>query len=306
MIDRYTHNSLTWLDVLNPTSEEVRDLIDECSIPPELAGDLTSMTPKTESYGKKGTLKITLDFPVVKRTDIDHPHEIKLIVTKNYLVTIRFEDVEAIHRFGKEFEVVCMLKDKNGKKRKGSSLALFFALLNHLYDHLHMKLDYLGSKVTDIEEGVFSEREKEMVFEISNLTRRLITFRQAVGSHEQALEHLHEAAKSAFTADHTADIVELEHHYRSVNRNLYALISIVEDLRDTNNALLTTKQNEVMKLFTILAFITFPLTLFTSMFGMNTIATPILGHKNDFWIILGIMAVVSITFFAFFKYKRWF
>jgi len=29
------------------------------------------------------------------------------------------------------------------------------------------------------------------------------------------------------------------------------------------------------------------------------------GGKGDFWIIVAIMAVVSISFFAFFKYKRW-
>ena len=83
-----------------------------------------------------------------------------------------------------------------------------------------------------------------------------------------------------------------------------ALFETLEELRNTNSALLTTKQNEIMKLFTILAFITFPLTLFTSMFGMNTIATPIVGGTNDFWMILGIMGVVSIGFFAYFKYKR--
>ena len=64
-------------------------------------------------------------------------------------------------------------------------------------------------------------------------------------------------------------------------------------------------RNEIMKILTIMAFITFPLTLFTSMFGMNTIATPIVGRTGDFWIILGIMVIVSAGLFSFFKYKRW-
>lgn len=59
-------------------------------------------------------------------------------------------------------------------------------------------------------------------------------------------------------------------------------------------------------MFTILAFITFPLTLFTSMFGMNTKTTPLVGRDGDFWIILGAMTVISIGFFAYFRYRKWF
>ncbi len=305
MIDRYTHNSLTWLDVLNPTTEEVHDLLAECAIPPEFAGDLTTMTPRTEAVGKKGVLKITLDWPLVKRTDIDHPHEIKFIVTKTHLVTIRFEDIEAMHRFGKEFEVMCMLKNKNGKAKKGSPIGLFFTMLNNLYDDLNNKLEYMEARISEIETNIFKDMEKEMVFEISAAARRLIAFRQTLGAHEKALELLRSEITTAFPGKHDLDVDNLEHHYRHVNRSLHALISTLDDLRDTNNSLLTTKQNEVMKIFTILAFITFPLTLFTSMFGMNTATTPIVGQEGDFWLILSIMAIVSIAFFAYFKYKKW-
>ena len=60
-----------------------------------------------------------------------------------------------------------------------------------------------------------------------------------------------------------------------------------------------------MKILTIMAFITFPLTLFASMFGMNTHTTPIVGYPGDFWIILGIMVIVSAGLFSYFKYKKW-
>jgi magnesium transporter len=303
MIDRYVHKKLTWLDVINPTNEEVRELIDECGIPHEFTTDLTTTTPRTETFAKKGALKITLDIPIVRRTDIDHPHEIKFIVTKTHLVTIRFEDIEAMHRFAKEFEVFCMLKQK---KTNPSSITLFFTLLSYLYTEMDTKLDYIESRLKDIEKGIFADQEKEMVFEISHVMRRLIDFRQTIGAHEKALSHLHDCVKTAFVGKFDEAIIDLEHHYRHVNRNVFALISTTEDLRDTNNALLTTKQNEVMKMFTILAFITFPLTLFTSMFGMNTVTTPIVGNPGDFWIILGTMAVVSIAFFAYFKYRKWF
>lgn len=301
MIERYIQKNRTWIDINNPTIEEIREVMAEASIPSDFVNDLTVMIPHSKTVSRKGALKMTLDFPIVRRTDINHAHEIKFIVTKTHLVTIHFEEIESLHRFSKEFEVLCVLK--NGKQ--ASTLSLFFTLLNFLYDAMYIKLDYLDTKLKDVENEIFNEHEKEMVFELSQISRRLISFKQTIASHENALVRLRTGIGEAFGKVHESSVDALEQHYRHLTRQIYTLDHTLTDLRETNFALLSTKQNETMKIFTILAFITFPLTLFTSMFGMNTTTTPILGHEDDFWIILGIMAVVSIFFFAFFKYKRW-
>lgn len=302
MIERHEYNAVTWMDVVNPTTEEIRELVEECGIPPEFTTDLTTMTPRSEVFAVKGALKLTLDFPIVKRTDINHPHEIKFIATKKHLITIRFESIEAVHRFSKEFEVSSILS-KAGAKASGGHLCM--SLLDRLYRTMTVKLDYLESKMTDIEEQIFESREKEMVTEISNTNRRLIRFKQTLYVHEEVLEELKTAVVIAFGKSYVRYVEILHDEYRHQQRRIRALKHTLDELRNTNDSLLTTKQNEVMKIFTILAFITFPLTLFTSMFGMNTQTTPILGHPNDFWIILGIMVIVSVSFFAFFKYKHW-
>lgn len=302
MVERHEYNKVAWVDVINPTADEIRELVDEFAIPPAFTTDLTTMTPRSEVLAVKGALKITLDFPIVKRTDINHPHEIKFIATKKALITIRFESIEAIHRFSKEFEVSSILA-KAGDKASGGHLCM--SLLDRLYRTMTVKLDYLESKMTDVEEQIFESHEKEMVTEISNINRRLIRFKQTLYVHEEVLEELRSAVVIAFGKTYETYVSILLDEYNHQQRRMRALNHTLDELRNTNDSLLTTKQNEVMKIFTILAFITFPLTLFTSMFGMNTQTTPILGHANDFWIILGIMIVVSVSFFAFFKYKKW-
>lgn len=302
MIQRFSHGPVTWLDIVNPTTEEIRDVFSECKLPPEFSGDLTSMTPRTEVRSSKNAIKLTLDFPTVKRTDITHPHEIKFIATKKHLVTIRFEDIEEIHQFAKEFEVSSVLTAA-GKKATGQHFML--ALLSALYNGLNSKLDYLESKMQQVEQNIFENDEKEMLFEISQISRRLITFRHTVTTHEEVLDKLKTAVDEAFGSKNISKVEELELTYTHLMRRASALVNIVDNLRDTNDALLNAKQNEVMKTLTIMAFITFPLTLFTSLFGMNTQTTPIVGTQNDFWFIVGIMIIVSIGFFGFFKYKKW-
>lgn len=274
----------------------------EANIPLAFTDDLTSMTPRTEALYEKGAVKITLDFPIVKRTDISHPHEIKCIATKNYLVTIHFEDIQALDQFKKDFEVVALLK-RSGQKATGGHL--FTTLLLRLYKALDNKLDYLAGKLQEIDAALFDEREKEMVVEISRAGQRLTAFRQALGAHDPALDQLYKGISTAFGKSYQAEVVKINEQYlhllRRVDRQRQTLI----ELRETNNALLTTKQNEIMKILTIVAFTTFPLTLFASIFGMNAIHMPIIGQPGDFWIITMSMLAVSIGFFTFFKYKKW-
>ena len=302
MVERLEYSKVVWIDVVNPTTDEIREIIEECGIPIEFSTDLTTMTPRSEVLAVKGVFKVTLDFPIVKRTDINHPHEIKFIATKKHLITIRFESIEAIHRFSKEFEISSILA-KAGDKASGGHLCM--SLLDRLYRTMTVKLDYLESKMTDIEEQIFESKEKEMVGEISKINRRLIRFKQTLYVHDEVLEEMRSAVAIAFGKSYEQYVEILHDEYRHQLRRIRALNHTLDELRNTNDSLLTTKQNEVMKIFTILAFITFPLTLFTSMFGMNTQTTPILGHPNDFWIILGIMIIVSVSFFAYFKYKKW-
>ena len=302
MIDRYQNGPVTWLDVIHPTSDEVRELYEEANLPTDFVDDLTSSTPRTESKAVEGALKITLDFPVVKRTDINHPHEVKFIATKSHLITVRFEDIQSVHQFGKEFEMSSVL---NTDSKNAIGAHYFFSIIRSLYEALDNKLDYLETRTQSVEENIFGSDEKEILQEISEISRRLISFKHTIATHEGALNKLRADTEKAFGENFKTTITELQTSYLYLVRRVTRLMSTVDDLRDTNNALLTSKQNEVMKILTIMAFITFPLSLFTSMFGMNTTSTPILGWRGDFWIILGIMSFITLCFFAFFRYQRW-
>lgn len=302
MFSRHVQGGQTWIDAVNPTAEEIHDLMEECNIPPDLMQDMTTMSPRTETIARKDALKIVLDFPIVKRTDISHPHEVKFIATKNYLITVRFEDIEALHRYSKQFEVQSVLVKKAGKTTGGH---LLISMLRYLYEALDKKVDYLESRIVDIEQEIFAEREKEMVFEISKIARRVINFRQVLRTHESALKDLEKALEFTFGKTYAPYAQLLLAHHEHLTHRIQSLSSTLTELRETNFGILTTKQNEIMKILTIMAFITFPLTLFTSTFGMNTENTPLVGSQYDFWTIISVMLVVSIIFFGFFRYKKW-
>lgn len=304
MMTRYTHGTLAWIDLCNPTPEEIREIMEEFSIDPVLMGDLKSPVPQSKSsaHGDKHAVKLILDFPIVKHAEKENVHEIKFIITKKCLITARYEEITALHKFSKEFEVLSTLK-KVGKRAHGGHI--FVALMEELYRVLEQKLDYIDSRIEEIDESIFAGKERQMVTEISLVNRRLINFRLALSSHKRVLEHtgpLLVAMLGSTFAQHTDS---LNTYFDYLLKRVGALSDTLDELRETNNSLLTTRQNEIVKNLTIMAFITFPLSLFASLFGMNTKTLPLAGKSGDFWVIVLIMIFVTGCFFAFFKYKRW-
>jgi len=302
MISQYTQGKLTWVDVLNPTSEESRELLETYALSPEIISDIAAPVPRSGAICAGKVLKVTMDFPVVKRTEDIGPYEIKFIVSKNTLITVRYGDVDVIHQFEKEFEVASTLK----KTVAGSDGAyLFFVLLTRMYESLEAKLDYLETQMIDVERKIADGQEKQTVFTISEVSRLLISFRHTIKAHEAVLKTVKEQIEVCFTKTTASKMKSIEEQYAYIIGRTNTLFATLDELRNMNFALLTTKQNEVMKILTIMAFITFPLSLFTSIFGMNTQHTPILGANGDFWIILAMMSLITLGFFMFFKYKKW-
>lgn len=302
MIERFTSGKITWVNLKNPILGEVHDIVHEFDIPPSLCGDLLTPVPKNYAIHSDGVMKIAVDFPVVKRIDAEHPYEVKFLISKSTLITVQYEEMEALDRFKKQFEVLTTL-NKTSKKLTGAHI--FFSLMNELYVTSSSKLDYIESVLGDLESEILNDNERQMVLEIAKTNKRLIAYRHALRAHEDVFFEMEPLVELIYKKAHHSDFVGLKKTYVMLFHRTNALFETLNAVRDANDAMLTTKQNETIKTLTIMAFITFPLALFSSMFGMNTTATPILGHPYDFWIIIGIMSFVTLFFFSFFKFKKW-
>ena len=64
--------------------------------------------------------------------------------------------------------------------------------------------------------------------------------------------------------------------------------------------------NEVMKTLTILSVIFIPLTFLAGIYGMNFENIPELKIKNGYFILLGVMVLVTLISVWYFKRKKWF
>lgn len=302
MITRHEHKNVVWVDLENPTLEEVVAVASEFELGSLLIDELLTPTAKPRVDVFPNFIYAVFHFPALRFTHgLAANHEIDIIIGKRFIITVHYAAASATYDLSKAFEAAGLL----GESKKTNVGMIFLELAERLYQSAEDELNALEDAVDEIEENIFKGREREMVSAISQASRELLTHKRLLGSHHDLLASLERAVTSLFDEE-VARYVRAANtlHYRIHSRAL-TMHDTLNELRETNTALLFTRQNEIMKNLTILAFVTFPLSLIASLFGMNTEFTPVVAHPQGFWIILAGMGTLTALFFLYFKLKKW-
>jgi len=159
--------------------------------------------------------------------------------------------------------------------------------------------------LSDVENKIFAGDEKTMVQEISRLDRFLLNYTECTSLHKDVLESFAIVGQDLFGKGFDYYLHSIVGEYLKVKNEMTSTREYLTELRDTNNSLLTTKQNEIMKVLTVTNYIFLPLALIAGLFNMNTDTMPIVGAPYDFYIILGIMIGLMAIMFIYFKWKKW-
>ena len=230
--------------------------------------------------------------------------EVDFIIGKNFLITAHYQTIGSLIELGKIFEADTLLGGNNLSKNTGM---LFFHIVRNLYELSMRQLDNLQIQIEEIEQEMFEKKGNQynLVRKISHVRRDILDFARTMQPHKEVFSSFEFSGEKFFGSEFPHYVNNLVGEYYKVWNTMESNRNTIASLQVTNDSLLSNRTNDIMKVLTIMAFVTFPLMLITSMFGMNTIYLPIVGSKHDFWIIMGIMATSTIGMFTFFKHKRW-
>ena len=303
MLKKQEHKGLTWIDLENPTRDEVKEVMETYDIHPLVGEELLSPTlkPKVDLY--TDYIYLILHFPAFRHTHSSRSEqEVDFVVGKNFLITTRYDTIDPMHKFSKVFEVNSILDRSDMGEHAGF---IFFYMIRKLYRSIGHELDFMSDALEAIENRVFAGNEGEMVFEISKISRQLLHFKRALSAHREVLESFAVASKSLFGDGFSYHAKDIVGSYFRTAEMISGNLEFLNELRETNNSLLSTKQSGTMRVLAIVSFVMFPLTLVASVFAIDSVSRPIIGSAGDFWIILGGMAGAAVILLLFFKIKRW-
>jgi magnesium transporter len=288
----------------SPTRQELQDIVHEFGIDARIEEEIISPTPYPLVVASPKYLYMILHFPTTDPRGGAKTQEIDFIVGKDFMLTARYEVIDSIHNLHKVFEAEELL---GLPAKHADAEGLLERVLRHLYAALREETEQIARMLERIENDVFTGKERETVLNISRVNRVLLRFDTTLARHTDTLTtFLHELATPAFFGtsfkEHITHIEAERAHAASLVMNYR---DVAHELRDTNDSLLSTKQNEIVTRLTIMAFVTFPLTVIAGLFSMNAQGTPLTDNPYGFWIILGFMVGLVVLFVSYFRFRKW-
>lgn len=293
-------DGVVWVDIQGLGDEDlIRQIGDDFSIHMLALEDVVNVPqrPKTEAF-EQHQLYISRMVSVDKRNHLE-VEQVSLFFGKNFVLTFQ-------ERFGDVLDPVRRrIRSKKGPMRNSGPDYLAYAIIDTIIDGYYPVLEQYGEYLEELEAKVVANATPKMLDRINRIKRNLLVLRRGIWPQRDAINILIRD-DCPFVADETKVFL------RDCYDHCIQVADVLETFRETAGSLLSTylsaignKQNEVMRMLTIMASIFIPLTFMAGIYGMNFDQMPELRMEGAYPTLLFAMFFTAGGMLWYFKSLGW-
>lgn len=285
---------ILWIDVEKPTEEETLWLKSAVGfeMPPREVLEDIEISSKYREEGEK--IFMNFSFVIQQKEDI-LVEPVLFFLKGRFMVTIRYRDIPTLMIFQRRVEVqrlVFQLPEE-----------MFLQIIGIEVDRIGDRLEILGRRIRKLRKEVFEEQTEEILKDVSYYDELNTTLRETINEKLRILSHFVESPKIN---------AQTKREIKVILEDLYTLLDYtsvymdkIDSIQDTLIGRINIRQNEAVKIFTVLATIFLPATLVASIFGMNFEVMPELQWKYGYVYSLSVMVIITLVLIFWVKRKGW-
>ena len=292
--ERARRRGIVWIDAKDPAQEEIEWLEKSVGFKmpsKEVMGDIEISSKYTEAGD---SININMSFIIQHRDEII-VEPVFFFIRERYFVTLRYRDIPTLQIF------LNRLKSRRIYIQFAESL--FGEILGIEVDRIGDRLEIVGRRIRHIWKKIFVEQSEELIKDIAYYDELNITLRESIN---EKLRILSRFLKSPLINAQT------KRELKIVLDDLSTLLDYtsfymekIDSIQNSLLGLITIRQNEAVKVFTVLATIFLPATLIASIFGMNFENMPELSWKYGYPYSLTLMVLVTLALLLWVRRKGW-
>src|SRR3954471_11509504 len=300
-VDVVESDGLRWINIERPRSVDRAWLEEHFDFHPLDYEDVFSRNqrPKVDEYD--GYLFVVLHFPKFdKAVGRLNAAELDVFVGPDFVITLPNERLDPVEYVFERCRANDEVRDTLFGKGAGY---LLYRIVDSCVDASFPMLRKIGNKLEDLEEDIFEGRSADIVRDISNAKQEIINFRKIVRPQRAALRDL-DRTRRYVEGDlevYFDDIVDASERIWDMLENFK---EVVEGLEDSNEAVLSHRLNDILRVLTAFSVLFLPLTLIASIWGMN-VDVPGDHSLHAFWIIIAVMIAILGGLLALFRRRGW-
>jgi magnesium transporter len=299
-----------WIDLLNPTDEEKARVQAATGLSVSSEEELGEIETSSRLYydGKA----IYLSMPLVAKME-GQPADVRpigFVLTREQLVTIRFNRSRAFHNF---------LDSQHRKPMESSQpIDIFLSLLEAISDRLSDLLENMRDELDAISRQIFAESGRnpsggrKMSNELQDVLKRLgrtadlmSSIRDSLLGVGRILPYVGQIAAAWIDREMRERIKSLRQDVLSLTDYDGHLNGKLQFLLDATLGLINNTQNNIIKVLTVVSVVGVPPTLVASIYGMNFKGMPELDWAWGYPYGLTMIFLSAIIPLIWFKLRGW-
>ena len=308
MLTAHTSNGKPfWIDLLNPTSDEINQVAAEYGIEVPSRESLQEIETSSRLRADGQVLYASMPLAIQDQAAGFAPVPLGFVLSPQYLVTIRFSEIHAFAQV-------------EGRIKKGlfmGSTAAFRTLIEAMVDAGADRLEQLSGNLAAVSARTFGPKvSRPGDKRISRGLRDCLSEIGVAGDH---LSRIRESMLGlqrviGFILKMTADwlLPDEKTRLNTAQQDLVSLVDFQAHLSGKTQFLLdailgfiNTEQNEIFKVLTIVSVVGIPPTLIAGMYGMNFHDMPELGWRWGYPYGLALIALSTLLPILWFKRRGW-
>ena len=296
-----------WIDLLNPAEDEDKIIEQALGIEVPTRSEMREIEASNRFYTENGAYYMTSIIVHNSTQDVPLTAVITFILAGARLVTVRYAEPRAFPLY--------VARAAKGDPACVSGPGIMIGLTEMLIEREADLIERVQDQVERMAPIVFGQNGAQ-----HSRDRRLDLLLKTVGKEGDVTARAQESAMSIhrlllYFANAVrerkddkrimARIESANHDITSLMESLRFLSSRTSFLLDATLGMISTEQNQIIKLFSVMAVMLMPPTLVASIYGMNFKYMPELAESWGYPLALILMFVSGLVPFLYFRKKGW-
>jgi magnesium transporter len=300
--------SARWVDLIDPSEDELRKHLPDDVHPTALAILLAPHVhddeprPRIDSHGNYVIGILLVAVVAEAQQDSLYYQEIDFLLTPTQMLTVSKTPPGEQPFDPKPAREACVATDHIGMYAYHLVDEVAERYLD-LIDDLNDEIDALEDHVIDWKPPVIRERVSTLRHAILGIRRTLGPTRDGV--HKIMDNRVELDNFELFPRDVELHFADAYDKFLRASESLETSHDLIAGVRDYFQAKISNDQNEVMKLFTVIASILLLPTFIVGLYGQNFVNIPELHWGFGYWYSWGLIIVTTIGQLLFYRRKGW-
>jgi len=285
-----------WVDFSCPSDEEASFLDSHFNFHHLAIEDCLHLLqrPKLDYYDKYNFFVLH-----VLNQDTLAAEEIDLFIGENYIVSFHLAEIQEIHNAREQ-----VASSKDALWSEGHIHAAYF-IIDEIVDRYFPVVYMIEDRLDELDNDAAGNWTRNFVEQLFDIREELLKLRRTVNSMRDLLYRILNSTHLKSFKNNQIYFTDIYDHLLKLSEMIEANREITADIRDSYISINSDRMNTIMTVLTIMTAIFAPLTFIVGIYGMNFDNMPELSWRYGYFIVLGVMLLIGVVMFRWFKKKGW-